>query len=116
MSDTTQKTPDMQFTTRDDIVFTVTFKNADGTAKNITGWTGSYIFKQKYDAIQEGTEVVVNATVNGAAGEMTFTLSDSINLMSPGTWFCQLRIVETGNLRTTLKPGVATIDTCLFES
>lgn len=102
---------DITITRGDTIKRNLTFKDADGTAIDITGWTVSFTVRKKIPVKAIVTDVdaiiakVITTHITPISGLSTFTLSKTDTNIDPGTYFYDIQVKNVAGEVSTITSG-----------
>lgn len=95
----------------DDIIYTVTLVNDDGTNPNITGYTFYFTVKEKFTDSDNEAKIAktVTSLSDPTHGTMTFTLTHTDTNLAPKTYVYDIQFKDGSSLITTVLYGEFTI-------
>lgn len=87
---------------------TITITTSNGAVANLVGYTANAIIKKEYSSLN--TAATFTASVNGAYGKITLSLSanQTINV-TPGRFVYDVKITDANNVPTRVVEGIVTI-------
>lgn len=108
MTDIINKIPEKNITVErgDDYTLAFTLKNSDGTPVDLTTYTG--VWELRRDLNQTTPTTSISATLGGALGTFTATISDTFTLANTGRHFYKVKLT-TGSTTVTKFKGVLNI-------
>jgi hypothetical protein len=108
MTDIINKKPviNIEVSRGDDYTLQATFKNPDGTVINLTSYTGVWELRRDEKAVS--ADSTITATLGGALGTFSATISDSFTLANPGRFYYKVKLT-TGSTTETKFKGVLNI-------
>lgn len=104
----------------DDLTLQVTVKNADGTAKDLTGATIKWQLSTGVNATpaliskQNGSGITITDAVNGIF-EVAIAQADTSSLAAKDTYYHEAEVVDASAKKSTVLTGTAKIKAALIS-